>query len=243
MYTVDFIDKHFLGGLSTDPVVLLSNLPLSALCATVGILVPIAFSFALLSGAFGYPPLEAFASGIALCTTSLGTTLMTLHSTSKSTRNATRSREIIREQTIESTIAPTLLFDVDAFRSSRIVVVLISAAMINDVVGLILASLIPALAAQRSDTGDSTTNMAWLIIRPLLSSFLIAVITPLVARFVLRPVYQWTARLLAGWKLHFPGHVHAKISLMIVFVFAFMAISYCRYSHPISFPHVLTFPI
>ena len=44
---------------------------------------PIAFSFALLTAGYGYSPLEAFAAGAALSSTSLGTTLAALNSVSR----------------------------------------------------------------------------------------------------------------------------------------------------------------
>lgn len=72
------------GGLSTDLELLVSNLPLSTLCAMTGIGLPVALSFALLVPGYGYTPLEAFAAGAALCSTSLGTTLMALNSVSRS---------------------------------------------------------------------------------------------------------------------------------------------------------------
>ncbi|KAK7687091.1 hypothetical protein QCA50_009592 [Cerrena zonata] len=62
----------FEGGLSTNLALLLNNLPLSLLCATIGVVLPIALSFALLTGAYGYTPLESFAAGAALASTSLG---------------------------------------------------------------------------------------------------------------------------------------------------------------------------
>ena len=68
------------GGLSTELPLLFANLPLSTLCAATGIGLPVAFSFALLTAGYGYAPLEAFAAGAALSSTSLGTTLMALNS-------------------------------------------------------------------------------------------------------------------------------------------------------------------
>lgn len=61
----------------------MSNLPLSIVCALTGIGLPIGFSFALLQAGYGYTPLETFAAGAALSSTSLGTTLMALNSVTK----------------------------------------------------------------------------------------------------------------------------------------------------------------
>ncbi|EIW62307.1 Sodium/hydrogen exchanger [Trametes versicolor FP-101664 SS1] len=180
----------FQGGLSSNLPMLLSNLPLSTVCALVGVGVPIAFSFALLNAAFGYKPLEAFAAGAALSSTSLGTTLAALNS------------------------------------QSRIGTVLISAAIIDDVVGLVIAAVIPALALVQFPTSQSgNSGLAWTIIRPLLSSVLIAAIAPLVARFILRPLFWYHGVGELGWGSE--KHADAvKLFLMVVTVSAMAAISY-----------------
>ncbi len=78
---------------------------------------------------------------------------------------------------------------------TRIGTVLISAAVIDDVIGLVLSSLIPPLAVLQNSsqtTGSiENANIAWTVVRPLLSSLLMATVTPLVARFVLRPLFWW----------------------------------------------------
>lgn len=62
------------GGLTLRPSAFLSVLPLAIICALVGVLLPMAFTFALFSASsFGYPPLQAFTAGSALASTSLGT--------------------------------------------------------------------------------------------------------------------------------------------------------------------------
>lgn len=81
------------GGLSTELDLLFANLPLSLICALTGIGLPVALSFALLAAGYGYVPLEAFAAGAALSSTSLGTTLMALNTvTSSITRNGAIAR-------------------------------------------------------------------------------------------------------------------------------------------------------
>jgi len=64
----------FEGGLTLQPKTFLPQLPMALVVALVGILVPLAFTFALFSAStFDYPPLEAFTAGSALASTSLGT--------------------------------------------------------------------------------------------------------------------------------------------------------------------------
>ncbi|KAI0829234.1 Sodium/hydrogen exchanger [Trametes gibbosa] len=188
----------FEGGLSTDLPLLLSNLPLSTFCALVGIGLPIGISYALLHVGFGYRPLEAFAAGAALSSTSLGTTLAALNSVMN-----------------------------DSFQRSRIRTVLVSAAIIDDVIGLVIAAVIPALASVQSETSqNSHSTLAWMIIRPLLSSFSIALVSLMVSWFCLRPLF-WYRGLgeLCDWGTE--KHADAvRFFLMVGVVSAMAAVSY-----------------
>ena len=129
-------------------------------------------------------------------------------------------------------------------QQTRIGTVLTSAAIIDDVVGLVIAALIPALADLQSSS-SSHSSLAWTLIRPLLSSLLIALLTPLVARFVLRPVFRfrglgerWCAPRRVdkpwGWRLsgaEWGTGAHAdfvKASAMVCVLSAFVTISYCE---------------
>ncbi|KAH9887599.1 hypothetical protein C8Q73DRAFT_712523 [Cubamyces lactineus] len=190
----------FEGGLSSNLPMLLSNLPLSTICALTGIGLPIAFSISLLHGASGYSPLEAFAAGAALSSTSLGTTLAVLNSvryaapnhfispsaTPNSSTASSRSSSEARDEVMATATEP----ESRSLGQSRIGTILISAAIIDDVVGLVIAAVIPALALAESATSRTDKGeLAWTIIRPLLSSLLIAVVAPLVSRFILRPLF------------------------------------------------------
>lgn len=254
-----------IGGLSTNLPVLLSNLPLSVLCALVGIALPIAFSFALLSAGFGYRPLEAFAAGAALSSTSLGTTLAALNSVTRSSNISEKCqpRVPIRQSVDESipmassklpppaaASTTTLPPEPSSLQQSRIGTVLISAAIIDDVVGLVIASLIPALAAiDSSSTGGGQGKLAWTIVRPLLSSSLIAVVGSVFARFVLRPLFwyrgageRWCAParegkpwgfqtlLLEGGGWGTEAHADAvKLLIMVAVVSAMAAVTSCQF--------------
>ncbi|CCM05894.1 uncharacterized protein FIBRA_08132 [Fibroporia radiculosa] len=230
-----------IGGLSTNLPVLFSNLPLSCLCALTGITLPIAFSFALLSGGFGYGNLEAFAAGAALSSTSLGTTLAALNSVSRDNysipekfaenealsdknegiianavqdvradpmdlvdRAQWRTDHHSKRQTtslrpVPSASLPSRVPSSISLQQTRIGTILVSAAILDDVVGLVIAALIPALVTS-SSSGSQPPHFAWTLIRPLLSSILMASLTPPVARFILRPAFwfhsigeQWCA--------------------------------------------------
>ncbi|KAL7892904.1 Sodium/hydrogen exchanger family domain-containing protein [Trichoderma sp. SZMC 28014] len=140
------------GGLSTSLKAFKANFLLSSCIAITGISVPVGLSFILqeLSDA---TPLQSFAAGAALCSTSLGTTFTVLRST--------------------------------GLMSSRLGVVLTSAAMMDDVIGLIMVQVI-------SNLGSSSANIsAVTIIRPLLVSLAFAVCAPLICVYMAKPLTRW----------------------------------------------------
>lgn len=115
--------------------------------ALTGIAVPIGLSYTL-QGLLNASPLQAFAAGAALCSTSLGTTFTVLGSSGLS--------------------------------NSRLGVVLTSAAMMDDVVGLVMVQVISNLGG---------ANFSWTtVVRPVLVSIAFAVITPIVCLFFVRPL-------------------------------------------------------
>lgn len=101
----------------------------------------------------------------------------------KSSSALFRSKSVLLESAPPQTSIP--------LHRTRIGTVLISAAVIDDVLGLVLASLIPALSVIENGGDQSQPPLAWTIIRPLLSSGLMALITPVVARFFLRPIFRF----------------------------------------------------
>ncbi|KAI0643588.1 hypothetical protein C8Q79DRAFT_1002230 [Trametes meyenii] len=251
----------FEGGLSSNLPMLFSNLPLSMVCAITGIIFPIALSFASLYAGFGYKPLEAFAAGAALSSDSLGTTLAALNSASKASSTSS-TRVASGPLPLTRTLTPTTRVDTSAtltlprtasvaeepesarpaasnsLKQSRIGTVLISAAIIDDVVGLVVASVMPALALVQSETeGAGGGSIAWPVVRPLLASVLMACIAPLVARFILRPLFwhkrvgeRWCApaREEKSWGFHREGwgtDMHADAAKLFVMVGALSAMS------------------
>ncbi|KAI9894389.1 MAG: hypothetical protein M1814_003145 [Vezdaea aestivalis] len=143
------------GGLSASIPALKANLWLSSVTALLGIGAPIGVSYVLIRLA-NASPLQAFAAGAALCSTSLGTTF-TILSTS-------------------------------GLHTSRLGVVLTSAAMLDDVVGLVMLQVISNLG------GSSSSFTASTVIRPVFVSLAFAVFTPLLCLFVFKPL----ARILSG---------------------------------------------
>jgi Kef-type K+ transport system membrane component KefB len=105
-----------------------------------------ALSF-ILQELVGATPVQAFAAGAALCSTSLGTTFTVLASSGLS--------------------------------SSRLGVVLTSAAMMDDVVGLVMVQVISNLGGNFS---------AVTIVRPIAVSIGFAIFVPLACAFIIKPI-------------------------------------------------------
>lgn len=139
----------FRGGLSTKFDALLSNFWLSGTVAMIGISAPIALSFTL-QKLVNATPVQAFAAGAALCSTSLGTTF---------------------------TILSTSGLD-----KSRLGVILSSAAMIDDVFGLVMTQIISSLGT------PSGSFSAITVVRPVFVSIAFAVVVPLVCRLIIQPL-------------------------------------------------------
>ncbi|KAH8890040.1 sodium/hydrogen exchanger family protein [Thozetella sp. PMI_491] len=170
------------GGLSTSIVSLKANLVLSASVAITGIAVPIGFSF-FLRFLVDASPVQAFAAGAALCSTSLGTTFTVLGTSGLS--------------------------------STRLGVVLTSAAMMDDVVGLVMVQVVSNLGS-----GDFSIST---VVRPLLVSLAFAVVVPLACHFIIRPV---TSRLNLAMENNPDGRItrtlgsdHASFALQTVWLF------------------------
>ncbi|KAF5018637.1 hypothetical protein F66182_9387 [Fusarium sp. NRRL 66182] len=137
----------FEGGLSTSFKSLMANIGLSSAVAATGIILPIGLSFATMS-MLNAAPLQAFAAGAALCSTSLGTTFTILGTSGLS--------------------------------STRLGVVLTSAAMMDDVVGLIMVQVISNLGG--GDSFDAAT-----VVRPVMVSLAFAIVVPVLCKFIVAP--------------------------------------------------------
>lgn len=148
----------FEGGLTIRLDLLKANFLLSVFAAALGICLPIALCYLLLYLEFAYGALETFIVGAALSTTSMGTTFAVINSS----------------------------VDID-FKQTRIGTVLISAALFDDVIGLVMVSVISNLGGV-NDGGD--TSIGWLVGRPIVASFAIGAVSPLLGRYAARPLYR-----------------------------------------------------
>lgn len=165
------------------------NFTLSVLCAATGVIAPISLSYLLLYLGFGYDVVETFIIGAALSATSLGTTFAVIASASKS---------------------------VD-LSQTRVGAVLVSAAVIDDVTGLVVSSVIHDLGSLSS---GGNVNIGWLIGRPIVASAAMALLTPMLTKYVFAPVFRkYIERRFA--KL---DHL-SNITLMILVLCAFISIA------------------
>ncbi|KAI9189330.1 hypothetical protein H9P43_000761 [Blastocladiella emersonii ATCC 22665] len=152
----------FLGGLDVDAVQLLPNLGLATAAGVTGVALPVALSVLVLHAALGFPLLDAATAGAALGSTSLGTTLVALSGA-------------LGVERAEG--------DADPMRS-RVATVLVSAALIDDVIALILLAVVRSLGSG----GDTGRVDAWTAVgRPLAASAGLTLAAVLFASRVVRP--------------------------------------------------------
>ncbi|GIK06876.1 hypothetical protein Aspvir_002529 [Aspergillus viridinutans] len=180
------------GGLSTSFSQLKSNFVLSSVVAITGVGVPMGLSFVLMS-LLPATPLQAFAAGASLCSTSIGTTFTMLSTT--------------------------------GLAKTRLGVVLSSAAMMDDVAGLVMVQIISNLGGASQEFFDPVV-----VIRPILVAFGFALGLLLICRFVVAVVVQklqaheirvpaWMRSLNVAFVVHmlyliglWPAHTGASIS-------------------------------
>lgn len=179
----------FEGGLTTRMDLLKKNFSLSFAAATVGVVCPIGLSYLLLYLGFNFGAVETFIIGAALSTTSLGTTFAVIGGASKS---------IDLSQT-------------------RVGTVLISAAVIDDVSGLVMSSVISELGVLET---SADVNLGWLIGRPILASILMAAFTPLLTKYILAPFFR------RYMENRFAQYDHvSNVGLMVLVLSAFISIA------------------
>lgn len=151
----------FEGGLSTDLKQLRKSAYVSISVATVGLLMPIALSFLLL--VLPFPSSSGTMYPTPLAAFSAGASLC---STSLGTTFA-----ILSSANLQHT---------------RVGVILVGAAMMDDVVGLVMVNIVTTLG--------SGGIGAWPIARPIVASFGLLLVSLALGAFVLKPVWIWLVR-------------------------------------------------
>lgn len=148
----------FEGGLSTDLALLKKTAYMSISVATIGLLMPIALSFILLLLPFSSSSGTAYPTPLAAF--SAGASLC---STSLGTTFAILSSANMQQ--------------------TRVGVVLVGAAMMDDVVGLVMIAIVQALG--HGGTGG------WPIARPIAASFGLLLVTMVLCPYALKLIWDW----------------------------------------------------
>ena len=152
----------FEGGMNTSLSGLRETAIMSISIATIGLCVPIGLSFLLLV----FPIFD-------------GTTSMA-HPSPLAAFSAGAS---LCSTSLGTTFA---ILSAAGLQKTKIGVVLVGAAMMDDVVGLVMVKIVTALGS-----GDFT---AWGVARPIVSSFALFVVTIALTPYVIRPSLEWTLR-------------------------------------------------
>ncbi|KNE72334.1 hypothetical protein AMAG_16819 [Allomyces macrogynus ATCC 38327] len=205
----------FEGGLTIHPTLLLSNLPLSLAAALTGIVTPIALSILLLHLAFGYPLLQAFAAGAALSSTSLGTAFVAFRNATETARARRASTGSGRTTPASANPKPDSPTDGDARQpiQTRLGTVLVSASLIDDVVALVMLSIITSLSGAGT-LNVRDTAFSWVVARPLVASVALAVFVPVLGHSVLVPAFHmFVAPRLASWTP--TNRIYAMVMILV----------------------------
>ncbi|RDW73080.1 hypothetical protein BP6252_06987 [Coleophoma cylindrospora] len=146
----------FEGGLGTDLVLLRKTAYISISVATVGLLMPIAISFVLL--VFPFPSSSGTLYPSPLAAFSAGASLCS------------------------TSLGTTLsIMSAAGMHKTRTGVTLLGAAMMDDVVGLVMVNIITTLGAGGSG--------GWSIARPIVASFGLLIVTMCIVPYILKPVW------------------------------------------------------
>lgn len=201
----------FEGGMMTRLDILSSpkTLVLAFITGMVGILMPIALSMILLPFAYSFTYLESFVVGVSLSSTSLGTTLAVIGTASPKKGEKEKKNPSNTDDAIGMPILGEVQLETPAVNSTdrstnqnkqslsgimntRIGTILIGAALLDDIVALVLSSVVQSLGSIA--TGKEQLR-AWPIVRPFLSSFLLILGTVLLLRFIIKPLAPFSIRI------------------------------------------------
>lgn len=157
--------------------------------AGTGVIFPIGLSYLLLYLGFGFDATECFIIGASLSATSLGTTFAVIAGASE---------------------------DVD-LSQTRVGAVLVSVAVVDDITGLVMLSVIHDLEGL-SEPGN--VGLGWLIGRPIVASVAMAILTPILTKWFFAPLFR------KHIEPNFYPAVHVlNIIMMIIVLCAFISIA------------------
>ncbi|KAG8731357.1 Hsp70 ATPase ssc1 [Ceratobasidium sp. 423] len=167
------------GGLSTRLDILSErdNIILCLLVAVSGICLPIGFSMLVLHFGYQYAVLESFVVGAALSATSLGTTIAVMSSFRFPTPTGSPQIEVMDIGEPKSSASSKNERNIGETRAGTI---LMGAAVLDDIVGLVISSVVTNLGSTKGESHLS----AWVIARPIVTSTAILLVTAVLARYI-----------------------------------------------------------
>ncbi|CAE6422006.1 unnamed protein product [Rhizoctonia solani] len=167
------------------------NLAICILVALSGIGLPIGFSMLVLHFGYQYTVLESFVVGAALSVTSLGTTFAIMSSFRFPTPTSNSQSDAID---IGSTEPSATSKDQRNLGETRAGTILIGAAVLDDIVGLVISGVVANLGSTSSESQIS----GWVIARPIVSSTAMLLATAVLARYIsplfIGLVISWSPR-------------------------------------------------
>ncbi|KAH7337533.1 Cation/H+ exchanger, partial [Rhizoctonia solani] len=166
------------GGLGTRLDILSerNNIILCLLVATFGICLPIGLSMLLLHFGYQYAVLESFVVGAALSATSLGTTIAVMSSFRFPTPTGSPQSEVMDIGEPKPSVASK---DERNISETRAGTILMGAAVLDDIVGLVISSVVTNLGSENNGSHIS----AWAIARPIVSSTAMLLVTAALAKY------------------------------------------------------------
>jgi Kef-type K+ transport system membrane component KefB len=198
------------------------NMCICILVAFSGIGLPIGLSMLVLHFGYRYAVLESFVVGAALSATSLGTTFAIM----SAFHFPTPPSHLQGESTdLDQTGTSTASKEECSLAETRAGTILIGAALLDDIVGLVISSVVLNLGSTNSTTHIS----GWVIARPIISSSVMLIVTMVLAKYICPLVVKL-----------FPIQVHARLSQskwahqlpnVALFSFVIIAAAYVTIAH------------
>ncbi|KAB5590292.1 hypothetical protein CTheo_6273 [Ceratobasidium theobromae] len=197
------------------------NMLICVLVALSGIGFPIGLSMLVLHFGYQYALLESFAVGAALSATSLGTTFAIMSSFRFPTPPSHSQEDETNSDRVASSTTSKGQSNLGETRAGTI---LMGAALLDDIIGLVISSVVSNLGS----TGSGAHISGWVVARPIISSSAMLIVTAALARLICPFVALFWARVhlslsTSKWAHQLPN---VALLLFIVVIAAYITISH-----------------
>ncbi|CAE6517183.1 unnamed protein product [Rhizoctonia solani] len=198
------------------------NLAICILVALSGIGLPIGLSMLVLHFGYHYTVLESFVVGAALSATSLGTTFAIMTSFRFPTPASGSQLDAVDTGSTGPSVSSK---DQSNLGETRAGTILMGAALLDDIIGLVISSVVANLGP--TDAGSQISG--WVIARPIVSSAVMLLVTAVLARYISPPfisfVHSWSPKDVSHskWAHQLPN---VTLLLFILVVSAYVTIAH-----------------